>query len=86
MSNGPVRASPDPSTGSGQVYKKAMDLTIYFEKVVKGGRSSGISVTINEWGVLLTFLISFAWLRLLTSAGFTTRIWDVSKTGCQGNE
>ena len=50
------------------------------------GRSSDISVTINEWGVLLTFLISFSWLRLLTSARFTTRIWDVSKTGCQGNE
>ena len=50
------------------------------------GRSSGISVTINEWGVLLTFFISFSWLRLLTSARFTIRIWDVSKTGCQGNE
>ncbi len=54
--------------------------------LVRTGRSSDISVTINEWGVLLTFLISFSWLRLLTSARFTTRIWDVSKTGCQGNE
>jgi hypothetical protein len=25
----------DPSAGSGQVYKKAMDLTIYFEKIVR---------------------------------------------------
>jgi hypothetical protein len=54
--------------------------------MINRGRSSGISVTINEWGVLLTFLISFSWLRLLTSARFTTRIWDVFKTGCQGNE
>jgi hypothetical protein len=35
MSDGPVRASPAPSTDSGQVYKKAMDLTIYFVKVVR---------------------------------------------------
>jgi hypothetical protein len=50
------------------------------------GRSSDISVSINEWGLLLTFLISFSWLRLLPSAGFTTRIWGVSETGYQGNE
>jgi len=40
MNDGPLRASSDPSTGSGQVYKKAMDLMIYFEKIVRNFHQS----------------------------------------------